>query len=195
MNSSHRLGVGPGTAAPTESESRFLFRLRLARMLAAGSNDIPVLRTARRRLLIKLLHAPNLRISSHVRLDRSHTHLGGRLILGSDVEIGPRCILDISGGIEIRDGVTISEDTLILSHDHRFDDPHDHWRNQGQVARPVLIEEGAWVGARSTILGSTGRIGAGAIVGATSLVTKPVRPMSLTLGSPARFVRQRGDRS
>lgn len=177
-----------------ESEAKFLLRLRVARMLAAGSNDIPVLRSVRRQLLIRLLRAPNLRMSSHVRLDRSHTHLGGRLVLGRDVEIGPRCILDISGGIEVRDGVTISEDTLILSHDHNFDDPHVHWRDQGQVARPIVIDEGAWVGARCTVMGATTHIGAGAVVGATSLVTKPVPAMSLALGSPARYVRQRGDR-
>ena len=179
-------------AVDTESLQRFLFRLRLARLVAAGSNDVPVLRTIRRRLLERLLRAPNLRVGSHVRLDRSHVHLGGRLVLGRDVEIGPRCILDISGGVEIQDGVTVSEDSLLLSHDHPFDDPDRHWREQGQVARPLVIEREAWIGARSTVIGV--KIGHGAVVGATSLVTKPVPSMHLALGSPARVVRKRGER-
>ncbi|NMM24112.1 MAG: acyltransferase [Phycicoccus sp.] len=165
----------------------------MARMLAAGSNDVPLLRTIRRHLLIKLLRAPNLRMGSHVRLDRSHPNLGGRLYLGSAVEIGPRCILDISGGIDIRDAVTVSEDSLLLSHDHNFDDPDVHWRDQGQTAKPLTIGEGAWIGARSTLVGA-GTIGAGAVIGATSLVTRPVEPNVLALGSPARPIRLRGTR-
>lgn len=177
------------TSGP-ESQRRFLMRLRLARLIAAGTNDVPLIRRVRRFLLIRLLRAPNLRMSSHVRLDYSHD-LGGRLVLGRDVEIGPRCILDISGGIEIQDGVTVSEDTLLLSHDHSFDDPDRHWREQGFSARPLTIEEGAWVGARSTVIGGT--IGAGAVIGATSLVTKSIPPNMLAMGSPARPVRMRGE--
>jgi len=180
------------TTEATETDARFLSRLRMARMLAAGSNDIPLLRTIRRRLLIKLLRAPNLRMGSNVRLDRAHD-LGGRLYLGRDVEIGPRCILDISGGIDIEDAVTVSEDSLLLSHDHNFDDLDTHWRDQGQTAQPLTIGAGAWVGARTTVVGA-GTIGAGAIIGATSLVTKPVAPYMLALGSPARVVRPRGNR-
>src|SRR5450759_519480 len=92
-----------------EHVGSFLRRLRLARLFAAGSNDIPVWRSIRRRALQRLLKAPGLRVGSHVRLDRSHPELGGRLTLGSEVEIGPRTILDLSGGITIQDGVTISE--------------------------------------------------------------------------------------
>lgn len=177
-----------------ERISHFLTRLRLARLLAAGSNDIPGLRSVRRLLLIKLLRAPNLRIGSNVRLDRSHPDLGGRLHIGTDVEIGPRCILDISGGIDIRDGVTVSEDTLLLSHDHNFDDPGVHWRDQGTVAKPLMIGKGAWVGARTTVVGA-GTIGAGAVIGATSLVTRPVEDYMVALGSPARQIRHRGSRN
>jgi acetyltransferase-like isoleucine patch superfamily enzyme len=172
---------------------RFLSRPRMARMLAAGSNDIPLLRTIRRHLLIKLLRAPNLPMGSHVRLDRSHPDLGGRRYLGSAVEIGPRCILAISGGIDIRDAVTVSEDSLLLSHDHNFDDPDVHWRDQGQKTKPLTIGEGAWIGARSPVVGAR-TIGAGAVIGGTSRVTRPVEPTRLALASPARPIRLRGTR-
>ncbi|MGW3797856.1 acyltransferase [Dermacoccus nishinomiyaensis] len=169
----------------------FLTRLRVARLLAASTNDIPVWRTVRRKGLERLLEAPGLRMSSNVRLDRSHPELGGRLVLGRDVEIGPRCILDISGGITIEDGVTVSEDSLLLSHDHNFQDADTHWRDQGKVARPLVIGRGAWIGARSTVLGATQTIGEGAVVGACSLVTKPIERMALAMGAPARVRRHR----
>jgi acetyltransferase-like isoleucine patch superfamily enzyme len=177
----------------SETIEAFLFRLRVARLFASGSNDIPIWRTVRRHLLTRLLKAPGLRIGSNIRLDRSHPELGGRLTVGRQVEIGARTILDLSGGMIIGDGVTLSEDVLVLTHDHVIDDAARHWRDQGQVARPVRFGDGAWVGARATVLGATESVGEGAVIGAASVTTRPVAPVAVVVGVPARVVRYRGD--
>jgi acetyltransferase-like isoleucine patch superfamily enzyme len=175
--------------APAEGVS--LPRLRLARMFAAGSNDIPGWRTLRRRALAHLLSAPDLRMGSHVRLDRSHPELGGCLVLGSGVDIGPRVIIDVSGGLVIEDEATLSVDSLVLTHDHVVRDGTFHWRAQGKVARPLVIGAQAWVGARATVLGGVTTIGRGAVIGAAAVVTKPVDPLAVVVGVPARVVHYR----
>jgi acetyltransferase-like isoleucine patch superfamily enzyme len=54
---------------------------------------------------------------------------------------------------------------------------------------PVVIENDAWIGCMSIVLkGIT--IGEGAIVGAGSVVTKPIPPYSIVAGNPAQIVRE-----
>lgn len=54
-------------------------------------------------------------------------------------------------------------------------------------SKDIHIREDVWVGTRATIL-SGGDLGRGCIVGACSLVTKPVPPYALVTGSPAKIV-------
>jgi acetyltransferase-like isoleucine patch superfamily enzyme len=53
---------------------------------------------------------------------------------------------------------------------------------------PVVIEDRAWIGYGAIILHGV-RIGAGAVVGAGSVVTKDVPPRAVVAGNPARFIR------
>ena len=55
------------------------------------------------------------------------------------------------------------------------------------TSRSLTIGEDVWVGTRATIL-SGGDLGRGCIVGACSLVTKPVPPYALVAGSPAKII-------
>jgi acetyltransferase-like isoleucine patch superfamily enzyme len=166
-------------------------KLRLTRVIAGSTADVPVWRTLRNRILSWLMEAPGIRVGSHIRIDRSHPELGGQLELGSNVEIGAQAILDISGGIHIESSVTVSQGVLILSHDHTIESSLRHWRDQGLVRRHVRISEGAWIGARSVVLGRVGLIGPGAIVGAGSVVSRPVTAMTVVAGNPAAELRRR----
>jgi len=57
------------------------------------------------------------------------------------------------------------------------------------VARgPIVIESDAWIGAGAIILPGV-RIGRGAVVGAASVVTRDVPPLSVVAGQPAKVVR------
>lgn len=169
----------------------YLIRLQVARLLASSSNDIPLWRTVRRKALSRLLIAPGLLVGSHVRLDRSHPTLSGRLTIGRNVVIGPRVMLDTCGGLVIEDGVTLSLQALVLTHDHTIKSRSVHWRQQPKIARPVRIGKESWVGADATVLGPTSEIGEGAIVGASSVVTRPVPAYAVAVGNPARVVRDR----
>ena len=55
------------------------------------------------------------------------------------------------------------------------------------TTKDIHIGEDVWVGTNATIL-ADGDLGRGCIVGACSLVTKPVPPYALVVGSPAKIV-------
>ncbi|NER49778.1 MAG: hypothetical protein F6J92_24415 [Symploca sp. SIO1A3] len=65
----------------------------------------------------------------------------------------------------------------------------DSARRAGPVyGRPILVEDGAWIAANSTILpGIT--IGKGAIIAAGAMVTKDVPSNVLVGGVPAKMIK------
>ncbi|NTV62282.1 MAG: hypothetical protein HGA65_01930, partial [Oscillochloris sp.] len=79
---------------------------------------------------------------------------------------------------------------VIASGDHEIG-PHAH-RGGRLIPRPVVIEDGVWIGAGALILPGV-TIGAGAIVGAGALVTKSVAPDTVVGGVPARVIRTLAD--
>lgn len=54
----------------------------------------------------------------------------------------------------------------------------------------VTIGNDVWIGEYSTILSGV-TVGNGAVIGACSVVTKPVPPYAIVVGNPARVVRKR----
>lgn len=87
--------------------------------------------------------------------------------------------------ITIEKGVTITQDTTILTH---FLDPTKKGRNYN-LGR-VIIEEDAFIGCNVVICNSV-TIGKGAIVGAGSIVTKNIPPYQVWAGNPARYIKDR----
>lgn len=114
-------------------------------------------------------------------IDREH--MGGRLDQGDGCIIASTADIDISADVTLGRGVVISEDVLILTHDH---DPADITRKH---ASALTIGDGAWIGARAIILASCSSIGVGAVIGAGSVVTHDVPAGEVWAGNPARCVR------
>lgn len=56
----------------------------------------------------------------------------------------------------------------------------------------IIIENDVWVGAKSTIMSGV-KIHNGAVVGATSTVTKDVPPYAIVAGNPAKIIKYRFD--
>jgi acetyltransferase-like isoleucine patch superfamily enzyme len=55
---------------------------------------------------------------------------------------------------------------------------------------PVIIGNDVWIGSRVTILPGV-KIGDGAIIGASAVVTKDVEPYSIVAGNPAKKIGSR----
>ncbi len=60
------------------------------------------------------------------------------------------------------------------------------------VCRPVVIEDGVWIGPNATILKGV-HIGAGAFIEPGSLLTSDVPARARVLGNPARIIGQPGE--
>ena len=60
---------------------------------------------------------------------------------------------------------------------------------EGGVTKPVLIKEGAFVGAQTIVLKGV-IIGKESIVGAGSVVTKSIPDGEIWGGNPAKFIRR-----
>jgi acetyltransferase-like isoleucine patch superfamily enzyme len=107
---------------------------------------------------------------------------GAALSVGDGVEINTGANIDYSGGLEIGDGVLISEEALIYTHDHGLDP-----RSVPTLYRKQ-IGAGAWIGARVILMPKCRYIGTRAVVGAGAVVTKDVPDFAIVAGNPARVV-------
>jgi maltose O-acetyltransferase len=105
--------------------------------------------------------------------------------LGRNSTINEYCRLDNRGGITVGENVSISSETCILTADH---DPHDP-AFKGRE-RAVVVEDFAFIGTRAMILPGV-TVGRGAVIGAGSVVTKDVAPLTIVAGSPAREIGKR----
>lgn len=113
--------------------------------------------------------------------------IASRLTIGSDCWLNSPIFADLTGEISIGNGVTIGHHVVLITADH---DIGPKSRRAGPVRpAPVVIEDGAWIGAGTTILPGS-RVGAGSVVGAGSLVSGVIPAGFLALGRPARAVRR-----
>jgi virginiamycin A acetyltransferase len=108
-------------------------------------------------------------------------------ILEENVYIGPRCQL---GLVHCERDVLLAAGVHVPSggKTHYFDDPTKPIREQGGERQKVTIGAGAWIGNNAIILAAVGR---GTIVGAGSVVTKPLPDNVIAAGVPAKVIRPR----
>jgi virginiamycin A acetyltransferase len=109
--------------------------------------------------------------------------------IGDNVYVGPRCHL---GLVRLEKDVLIGAGVHIPSggRTHYFSDPHRPIRAQGGERKTITVGEGAWVGSAAVVLADVGK---GTIVGAGSVVTRPLPDFVIAAGNPARVIRQRFD--
>jgi acetyltransferase-like isoleucine patch superfamily enzyme len=97
------------------------------------------------------------------------------------------------GGINIGDRVLIGHRTTFFSDEHKFEDPDTLIWYQGRNPAPIFVEDDVYIGCNVVILSGI-TIGKGSIIGAGSIVTRDIPPYSIAVGSPAKVVRQRGEK-
>jgi virginiamycin A acetyltransferase len=105
--------------------------------------------------------------------------------VGAGAYIGPMSHIGLAS---IGPDVLIGSGVHVLSgpKTHGFDDPDRPIRDQAGTPRRVTIGEGAWIGNAAVIMDD---VGAGAIVGAGSVVTRAIPPRTIAAGVPATVKR------
>jgi acetyltransferase-like isoleucine patch superfamily enzyme len=119
----------------------------------------------------------------------SHPH---RISFGNNIRIGSRTHIwagPSRGRITIGDDVMIGPDVMITAANYRF--------NDGAPVTAQTMDEGdinigndVWLGAKVVVLPGVS-IGAGAIVGASAVVSRDIPAFAIAAGIPARVVGQR----
>lgn len=106
------------------------------------------------------------------------------LKLGRESCIGDAANIYNLGRVEIGPHAIVAQETYLCTGTHAFDVP-----GRPLETMPIRIGQGAFVGARSFILPGV-TVGASAIIGACSVVTKDIEPLTVNAGNPCRKLRQ-----
>ena len=107
------------------------------------------------------------------------------LSIGKSTLVNRDCCLDARARLSIGSNVSISPGVMILTTQHRIDDPEF-----GLEGRPVVIEDHVFIGSRALVMPGV-TVGRGAVVAAGAVVTKDVAPLSVVGGNPARPIAER----
>lgn len=110
----------------------------------------------------------------------------GKLILGDYSYINYRCFLDLGDDIIIGNHVAIAFNCTFVNSSHELG--NEKQRAGKNNASKIIIEDGCWIGARTTIMPGV-TIRKGCVVGSDSLVLKDTEPNGLYVGHPAKRIR------
>lgn len=118
---------------------------------------------------------------------------GGGYINGTQLAVGDECFInreyyfDLSAPVTIGHRVSIGTHAVFVTANH--DDGGPSRRAGAITPRPIVVEDGAWIGTRVTILPGV-TIGRGAVVASGAVVHRSVAPNTLVAGVPAAVKRE-----
>jgi putative colanic acid biosynthesis acetyltransferase WcaF len=105
--------------------------------------------------------------------------------IGDYVWIGENVWLDSLAPITIRSHVCVSQGVYCCTGNHNWSDPAF-----GLIIKPITLETGAWVGARSVLLPGV-TVGSHAVVTAGAILAQDATPYTIYAGNPAFAVKKR----
>ena len=105
-----------------------------------------------------------------------------KIRIGKNVFINSNLLTMARGGITIGDNVQIAANVQIITNNH------DLYDRMILTCKPVVIEDGAWIGAGATIMPGV-TIGKYAVVGSAAVVTHDVGDYEVVVGNPARVLK------
>jgi acetyltransferase-like isoleucine patch superfamily enzyme len=124
----------------------------------------------------------NVRVVSSVQIKLKHFTVGDNTFIGhSTLIIGGDASVKVGGNVDI------APRCVIVTGTHEIGDS-THRAGRGKSER-IIIGDGTWIGAHSTILGGV-CIGQGCVIAAGSLVREDIDDDCLAAGIPAQVIRK-----
>lgn len=110
----------------------------------------------------------------------------GKLTVGKNSWIGRNLTIHGNGAVTIGNNCDIAPDATFLTGGHAIGTPER--RAGAGETYTIRIDDGCWIGARTTFLNSI-TVGKGSVIGACACATKDIPPNTLAAGVPAREIR------
>jgi acetyltransferase-like isoleucine patch superfamily enzyme len=134
----------------------------------------------------------DITIESGVALDDNVVLLCGGAAKRDKLVIHSRTYVNRSTVLDAIDRIEVGANCMIGPHCYITDANHgmalgERIADQPMTSSPVLIEDGAWLGAGVIVLKGV-RIGAGAIIGAGAVVINSIGAHEKVAGVPARLI-------
>jgi acetyltransferase-like isoleucine patch superfamily enzyme len=164
-----------------------IFRLRNRHIITRGlvfldrGAEIYARRGYGRLILGRWVH---LGVDTALRCHEGTLSVGDKCVFGRDVSIN--CYLDI----EVGSSALFADDIYVSDFDHKFTDLTMPIKDQGIAKSRVRIEPDVWIGTKVTVARGV-LIGQGAVVGANAVVTRDLPAYSVSVGVPARVIKDR----
>lgn len=167
----------------SESEAAFLAPRRRTDQIFEYNRTPPGQAARRRELLVEIFGSVGERT---VLLPPFHAGFGSNVHIGDDFfgNVNLTFVDDVD--IRIGDGVMIAPSVTLTTTGHPV---HPSRRTDfGRFSEPVVIEDKVWIGSNAVVLPGV-RIGYGSVIGAGSVVSRSIPPMTVAMGTPCRVVR------
>ncbi len=111
-------------------------------------------------------------------------NVNAQCLIENDVVIGDR--VTVKSGVQLWDGLRVEDDVFIGPNVTFANDKYPRSHRPPPRVMSTVLRRGASIGANATVLCGV-EIGAGAMVGAGSVVTRNVPAGELWVGNPARL--------
>ena len=145
--------------------------------------------------------APAIRLGNSV-IIRNHAWISAfdlsgpddiKIVIDDNCVINAQCMISAKNNIHIESEVMVSACSLIMDHNHAYEDINLPIQAQGVTpGGTIRIEQGCWIGHGAAIVCGQGElvVGRNSVVSANALVTRSFPPNSVIIGNPARLAKQ-----
>ncbi len=152
---------------------------RLSQLAFQLNHTMP--ETAEYEKLVKELFGNNIGENSRINAPIYGACLD-QLKIGKNTSINYNLLAMARGGITIGDHVQIAANVQLLTNNH------DPYQRMVLPCKPIVIDDGVWIGAGATILPGV-KIGKHAIIGAGAVVSKDIPDYAVAVGNPAKVIK------
>ena len=116
--------------------------------------------------------------------------LGKGLVMGDHSSIGPYGYVGCSGKITIGSNVMLGPKCSLFAENHIFENTDATIKEQGVKQKGITIEDDCWIGSNTIILDGV-TIGKGSVIAAGSVVSKDVPAYSVLIQKKPTEIRER----